>query len=171
MGNTEGHQGVLLLNVTYEALEQIPYERAITLIVLGEAESVVDVEPQVLIRSQELSIPLPRTIILKRYVLVKHDVIIHEGSRATFPAVLRRDGHRCGYCGEYADTIDHILPQSHGGRNTWGNLIAACFSCNNFKADRTPEQANMKLLWPPKVPVHDEKRQRQVWKSLEPVSA
>lgn len=54
--------------------------------------------------------------------------------------VLERDEHRCVYCGDEATTIDHVLPASRGGRSTWGNLVAACGPCNEYKADRTPEE-------------------------------
>jgi 5-methylcytosine-specific restriction endonuclease McrA len=71
----------------------------------------------------------------------------------------------CGYCGRRPGdlqrgrrlsrrdyTIDHILPVSRGGKNTWGNTICACAACNQRKADRLPHEANMKLLWEPKRP-------------------
>jgi hypothetical protein len=54
------------------------------------------------------------------------------------PGVLARDGHRCGYCGGPASTVDYILPRSRGGRNTWTNTIAACDGCNQRKDGRTP---------------------------------
>ena len=61
-----------------------------------------------------------------------------------------RDGHRCQYCGSrfesVALTLDHIVPRSRGGRSEWGNLVAACSKCNHRKADRTPEEAGMRLL-------------------------
>ena len=58
------------------------------------------------------------------------------------------------------------MPQSRGGKNVWGNLIAACFDCNQLKADQTPEEAGMRLLWPPKVPSFDSKMQKTIWKEL-----
>jgi 5-methylcytosine-specific restriction endonuclease McrA len=59
--------------------------------------------------------------------------------------VLKRDSHTCGYCGDRATTVDHILPQSKGGRNTWTNTVAACHTCNARKANRTPAEAGMPL--------------------------
>jgi hypothetical protein len=54
------------------------------------------------------------------------------------------------YCGEKfhgADlTLDHIIPKSRGGDGSWHNLVCACKKCNHRKADRTPEEAGMKLL-------------------------
>jgi len=67
-----------------------------------------------------------------------------------------RDRHMCAYCGDihkdYRLTIDHVLPRSRGGKNTWMNTVAACKPCNVRKADRTPEEAEMALLYVPYVP-------------------
>jgi len=51
---------------------------------------------------------------------------------------------------------DHVRPLSQGGRDHWKNVVTACKRCNNHKADRTPEQANMKLLAIPFVPNYAE---------------
>jgi len=67
--------------------------------------------------------------------------------------IYRRDGHRCQYCGKWfsgADlTLDHVVTRSMWtGPDTptcWHNIVAACLPCNNKKANRTPEQANMPL--------------------------
>lgn len=70
--------------------------------------------------------------------------------------VLARDLLRCAYCGEQFDerdlTVDHILPESRGGRLTWMNTVAADRYCNAMKANRTPEEAGMPLLFMPYVP-------------------
>ena len=67
-----------------------------------------------------------------------------------------RDRHLCAYCGEqykdYQLTIDHVLPKSRGGLNTWVNTVSACKPCNVRKADRTPEEAGMHLLYVPYAP-------------------
>lgn len=63
--------------------------------------------------------------------------------------LIRRD-RCCAYCGQqFRDrelTVDHILPQSRGGRDGWMNCVAACAFCNARKADRLPEEAGMPLL-------------------------
>lgn len=70
--------------------------------------------------------------------------------------ILKRDRHKCAYCGrgDLPLTIDHIIPKSRGGDDTWENLVAACLPCNNKKGDRTPEEANIKLKIKPYVPNH-----------------
>lgn len=71
-------------------------------------------------------------------------------------ALFQRDGHLCMYCGKTFRrnelTCDHVMPQARGGRNTWMNCVASCKACNNHKACRTPEEANMKLIAIPFTP-------------------
>lgn len=159
--------GVLVLNASYEALTEIRAERAVVLLLSGGAEPVTDRQPYFPIRSKRLELALPETIRLTRYVYLEHRILMHDdNSRATLAAVLRRDRYRCGYCSGWARTVDHIRPRSRGGPNTWANLIAACGPCNTYKADRTPQEAGMRLLWEPKAPNDREKKQRQIWKEL-----
>ncbi|MEO8154743.1 MAG: HNH endonuclease [Rhizobacter sp.] len=70
--------------------------------------------------------------------------------------LFRRDRHLCAYCGETQREVDlqleHIVPASRGGPASWMNLVAACGPCNLRKADRTPEEARMPLLYLPYVP-------------------
>ncbi len=67
-----------------------------------------------------------------------------------------RDRHICAYCGgEFSSqrlTRDHVVPVSQGGRDLWMNVVTACRSCNQMKSGRTPEQANIELLYAPYVP-------------------
>ncbi|MFQ6392851.1 HNH endonuclease [Nocardia sp. KC 131] len=160
------HTRVVVLNASYEALSEVTAERAVVLLMGGVAEAVADREPHFPIRSKHLEIALPETIRLRRYVYLEHMVRVQDESRATLAGVLRRDSHRCGYCAERARTVDHIRPRSRGGPNTWSNLIACCAPCNTIKADRTPEEAGMRLLWQPRAPTHLATRQRQIWKQM-----
>ena len=69
---------------------------------------------------------------------------------------MRRDNFRCQYCGTKAHnlTLDHVIPKSRGGSDSWENLVAACVKCNNKKSNRTPDEANLKLLNKPRRPSH-----------------
>jgi len=66
------------------------------------------------------------------------------------PTLFTRDAHLCMYCaGKFSAlqlTRDHIKPTSRGGADRWENVVAACRRCNQHKANRTPEQANMQLI-------------------------
>jgi hypothetical protein len=70
--------------------------------------------------------------------------------------LLKRDRLTCAYCGEVhreADLqVEHILPESRGGPYSWMNLVIADRWCNARKANRTPEEASMPLLYLPYVP-------------------
>jgi len=65
--------------------------------------------------------------------------------------VLRRDGHRCRYCGASADdgavlTVDHVMPQALGGGDEPGNLVAACRDCNSGKSSSNPDAATIQRV-------------------------
>lgn len=70
--------------------------------------------------------------------------------------VIARDKNTCAYCGQSFPTgdltVDHVIPKSRGGDDSWTNLIAACGPCNQRKADRLPREANMYPRWQPKPP-------------------
>lgn len=70
--------------------------------------------------------------------------------------LFRRDRATCAYCGQCFDEralqAEHIVPASRGGGWTWMNLVSACGPCNLAKADRTPEEAGMPLVYLPYVP-------------------
>ena len=75
-------------------------------------------------------------------------------------ALFKRDACLCMYCGGHFQrrhlSRDHVIPLSMGGEDVWKNVVAACRSCNNAKAGRTPEQAEMQLLAVPFTPTHAE---------------
>jgi 5-methylcytosine-specific restriction endonuclease McrA len=70
--------------------------------------------------------------------------------------VFKRDHNTCQYCGAQPGseelTIDHVIPRAQGGVSSWTNCVLACMACNKHKADRTPEQAKMRLRKPPVRP-------------------
>lgn len=142
-----GH--VLVLNQDYRALAVCSIERAIILVHLHKAEMVASL-PHRFIRSPRLRFPFPSIIRLKRYARVPYKRILLSRKN-----VIRRDGFCCQYCGTRDRlTIDHVMPKSRGGRDSWENLVAACVSCNSKKGNRTPDEANMPLLRKPFRPSH-----------------
>lgn len=84
-----------------------------------------------------------------RYIKVPFRVGAEHWSKG---GVLKRDKHLCGYCGRKADTVDHIHPQSRGGRDQWLNTVAACKPCNSLKADKLLEETDMVLMIEPTIP-------------------
>jgi 5-methylcytosine-specific restriction endonuclease McrA len=142
-----GH--VLVLNQDYCALTVCSVERAIVLVLMRKAD-MVESDRARFIRSPSTQIPWPSIVRLRAYVSVPYKRIMLSRKN-----VLRRDRMRCQYCnGRDRLTIDHVMPKSRGGKDTWENLVAACTRCNNRKGNRTPEEANMRLLRKPFRPSH-----------------
>jgi 5-methylcytosine-specific restriction endonuclease McrA len=70
--------------------------------------------------------------------------------------IFKRDNYSCQYCGKRltykSGTIDHIIPQSKGGKHSWDNVVVACWPCNNKKDSKTLSEAGMFLLRKPYSP-------------------
>lgn len=51
-------------------------------------------------------------------------------------ALFNQHGGRCVYCGDEADSVDHVIPVSRGGPDALRNLAPACRPCNASKGNR-----------------------------------
>jgi hypothetical protein len=47
---------------------------------------------------------------------------------------------KCGYCGEEATSLDHIIPRFKSGSSNRNNLLPACRRCNTNKASAKMEE-------------------------------
>ncbi len=141
------NRSVLLLNQNYEPLTICNVRRAIRLIFMGKAEMVEKNSGWIHTVSQEF--PIPSVIRLSRFTKVPRKRI-----QLNRRNLLIRDDYTCQYCGRKTHplTIDHVIPKQYGGKDTWENLVVACLACNHKKANRTPEQAGMKLIKQPRKP-------------------
>lgn len=97
---------------------------------------------------------LPSVVVASRYNKVKYKTV-------QFPTkqnIFKRDKYTCGYTGrklqKHELSVDHILPISRGGGNTWENLITCAKETNTFKDNRTPQECGLKLLWKPEKPTN-----------------
>jgi 5-methylcytosine-specific restriction endonuclease McrA len=68
----------------------------------------------------------------------------------TVPALRKRDGEQCHYCGvalvfgrfakgqrpDNMGTLEHKIAIARGGAHTWGNCVLACWRCNISKSAR-----------------------------------
>lgn len=161
---------VLQLNADYSPMKVTSWERAVEMLLDGTVISVEDL-PDRFIRSERLVLPWPAVIALRRYRNVRSRV------RFNARAVLARDQYTCQYCGwapAFPDgrsdrselTLDHVVPraQAREGKvylywarkwantTSWENATTACKRCNQHKANRTPQQANMTLRALPRLP-------------------
>ena len=138
---------VLILNQDFSAIAVCTVTKAFLLVYLEKAELVSKANGSVL-RTVSTVYPVPSVIRLQRYVKVPY-----YGIALSRHNVLRRDNFLCQYCGTSRNlTLDHLLPRSRGGENSWYNIVTACSRCNSRKGDRTPEEAGLKLLRNPSRP-------------------
>lgn len=160
---------VFVLGLDYDVKGEISWTTAVVGIIEG-IYTPFKVHSSKRVRSAGGQIDMAHPIIvrLNYWVEIPHRRPIDLNTRASRLDILKRDGWTCAYCGEYANTVDHIQPESRGGGWLWGNLVAACQPCNGYKDARTPEEAGMKLLWNPKASSSEYAGvQAEVWRILE----
>lgn len=146
----------LLLNSDYTPLHFVSDLDAITLFYKGRVEVVAGVdgtpsEWDETFRSPSTSIRIPATLRLLKRVNKKW-----KQPRFRKKVLFNRDSWRCQFCSEKLNweniTIDHVMPSSRGGATSWLNCVSACKPCNKRKANKTPEEASMRLLKRPATP-------------------
>ena len=162
----EGH--VLVLNKSWVAVHVTRAHRAITMLYLDMARAVHpndyslhSFDEWLTVSSNGLAGRYVHTPLLRirvpEVVLLNHfNGFVRHPTRFSRHAIIERDHHMCQYCGAYLTksqlTIDHVIPQSRGGADTWENLVVACVPCNVRKGNQTPEEAGMRLLRKPMRP-------------------
>lgn len=138
----------LLLNMSGEPLKLISWKKAVVLYLSGKV-SLLEEYP-VPLRSCYINMNKPAVVQLRTYHRTKYGVKLSREN------IYARDQYICQYCGEpFATkelTLDHVLPESRGGKFSWTNLVTCCSSCNNKKDNKTPGEANMPLLKKPVQP-------------------
>jgi 5-methylcytosine-specific restriction endonuclease McrA len=137
---------VLVLNSDYTPLNVTTIRRGFILVIKGKAEVLREDTQKIITTVGEFVRPL--VIRLLNYVRFSSSPLKLNRKR-----LYRRDDGQCVYCGNKKGlTIDHVLPKSRGGKNTWTNLVTCCSPCNIKKGNRTPEEAGMKLRKKPYEP-------------------
>ena len=143
-------QKTLILNQGYQPFEITSWQHAFSLLFRGKVE-VVSTYSNTKIRSAHQTFDMPAVVRTKVYQRKKSRL-----TKFCRDNIFIRDEYRCQYCGKSAVknklTFDHVIPKSRGGLTNWTNIVTACNKCNSKKADRLPDEANMKLLRQPMEP-------------------
>ncbi len=135
---------VLVLNASYEPLNITTWRRAMVMLIKGKAEGLEHDHSRII----RHGIHLPTVIRLVQFVRVPFRQL-----PLTRRNVFQRDNHCCQYCGSTEQlSIDHVLPRSRGGADSWDNITTACVICNVRKGNRTPQEAEMPLNRTPRRP-------------------
>ena len=150
---------VLVLNRHFEPVQLTTARRAFVLLYGGAAHALdedgeaydFELWRTLPVRATDDALPIvgarlrvPRIVHLSSYDRTPRVTV-----RLTRRNLMFRDGHQCQYCGKRPPlrelNIDHVLPRSRGGDDSWENLVTACRVCNLRKGWKTPEEANMRL--------------------------
>lgn len=131
---------VLVLNSTYQPINITTLARGFKLVFKGKAEILECIKGNPIVTDKE-EFKRPTVIRLLKYVSVPFRKV-----HLCRQNIFKRDEFKCLYCGSENNlTIDHVMPSSRGGRNSWENLATCCKDCNGKKGNKTPEEANMQL--------------------------
>lgn len=140
----------LLLTRSYEPVERISWQRAVTLWWLDKVEILEEYEDRE-VRSTSFAMRMPS--------VVRCLAAVRPGKRSvrfSRENVYTRDRGTCQYCAKKVArpeaTYDHVVPRCFGGETNWENIVIACLECNRDKGGRTPAQASMKLRTKPVKP-------------------
>ena len=141
----------LVLNRSYMPINRISWQDALCDVFTGRAE-IIETYEDWTVSSPSTVFGVPSVI---RF-LGKVRGMFRRGVKFNRHNVYMRDKGRCQYCGSKVGkntfTYDHVIPRQQGGRTKWGNIVIACLPCNQRKANRTPQQAKMKLRSKPVRP-------------------
>lgn len=162
----------LLLDSSFSPVEVIDWKRAIILLLTGRAEAIDNYE-DISIRSPRLSLQLPKTLRLFN---------LHRSARTVKFSrfnIIFRDNFECQYCGQGGSvkdlTIDHVIPVSRGGQNTWENVVTACGPCNSKKGNRLLREMGVKLKrdpykpkWTPQIVIKMRENDPSEWRNWLP---
>jgi len=128
------YQKALVLDSSHIARSIITTHRAFSIFYKGNAVISHTHPESFQLVNKELDIKKPSIIIVKSFVNIRN-----QKSPCNRENIYKRDDHTCVYCEKRKNklelTLDHVIPQSKGGENSWENLVTACKPCNSEKAD------------------------------------
>ena len=132
------YKKTLVVDSAYMPRSIIDTTRAFVIVYKGNAEVVDEYDDYFKLVNPKVKINKPSIIRVRSYINLQfHKVPLSREN------IYRRDNYTCVYCGETDKrvfTLDHVIPQSKGGPNSWDNLVTACWMCNNEKADLALEE-------------------------------
>jgi len=132
----------LVLNVNYLPIGVVDARRAFKNVFAKTLEPVSNYEG-VFFKSPNREYEVPSVTRTKTFVNIPYVNV-----NLSRENVFKRDRYTCVYCGENRRkllTVDHIIPKSKGGTNSWKNLVCCCHSCNNEKGDLSLEELGWKI--------------------------
>ena len=134
----------VILNGDYSYLNVVSWQRAICLVIKEKTEVLKWSDKEICNADGTVIMKIPLVMRLIKVIRMIYKNKVPYSKRN----ILVRDDFTCMYCGKNDKvklTVDHIIPQSRGGKSTFDNCVAACKPCNHAKGNRTPREAKMYL--------------------------
>ncbi|MEM6391242.1 MAG: HNH endonuclease [Planctomycetota bacterium] len=163
---------VLVLNKHWRALRIITVAEALADLFVGRVEAIdsdyrsydfaswhelsvfadaFEAQQHRFVRTVQTPVLVPEVVRLRRF-----DRVTRPTLRLSRQNVYLRDDYTCQYTGKRLPSselnLDHVIPASRGGRTSWDNLVCCSIEVNAMKGDRTPEEAGLRLIRPPRRP-------------------
>ena len=149
---------VLFLSSGYEPMYRTHWKRAISAVICGRAEVVEEHDTYEIFTSSG-PIPFPTIVRYTSGIIIGKLKKIQRTPKVTKKNVWLRDRGHCQYCAKKMSlneaTVDHVVPKSRGGKNTWENVALACEKCNQKKGSRLLENCGLEILKLPFRPKMD----------------
>ena len=140
---------VKVLSTGYEVLYDTAWQEAIKDVSSGRLE-IIETHPTIKIGTVDGSKPFPIVVRFRKGVFLGSIKVPPKTRKPNRKNIFERDKAKCQYCSKDLSfshsTVDHIVPRSRGGKNTWSNLVLCCAPCNSKKGNKTPVEAGMTLL-------------------------
>jgi hypothetical protein len=111
----------LLLDASYMPKNIIESSRAFVIYMKGNCEILSNYPKKFGLVRKDVDIYKPAVIRVVNYINVNYNNVPLNREN-----IYKRDNYTCIYCSEDKVselTLDHVIPQAHGGPNTWDNLL------------------------------------------------
>jgi len=152
---------VIVLTQNWQYWDEVDVGKVVKWFLKGKIRVVAADENEKIKCSLEIKRPLVVQLLKFAGYKIKSDEV-----KWSKEAVFQRDKNICQFwhydemgkkfkytCTADERTLEHIIPVSRGGTNTFENTACACTRCNVVvKGNKTPEEAGLKLIRQPFVP-------------------
>lgn len=141
---------IILLNADYTFLNFVDFKKALALMTKEKIEVIKFSDKEIKTFSGSVKIPSIIKLVYLIKSIYKRKILYSKNN------IYLRDGYTCVYCGNKFEknqlTIDHIIPKSRGGKDSYLNCVTSCKSCNSKKSNKLIDELGLILKFKPYEP-------------------